>query len=477
MPAARYPAERPAGLLVLALAACNVSDPVGTDGDSVPAQVPTWYQDVRPIFAEKCTGCHQQGYNPIVLADYAQVVAFAEAALGKMQGSDHAPYVMPPWPIPDSETCTPPAPWADDPRITDDELATMRAWVKGGTPEGDEASATPVEPPGVPLLTGDNVEYLPGSDATIPGDPDSLDYNLCFSFPLGKGEEGWIDALQIIPDPGNMIHHIIVASDPTGVTAPADGSNGVNNCPTQEIPETKLLFTWITNTGPFYYPPNSGMTVEPGARILLTFHYHQKDEEQYDNTGIAVRWLDEKPRYYAWMDRFGGAHATEVNWAPVAYRGGWEDSHFGIPKNSANHEEIWYETWGQQDRDDGFSENEYPIWGVFPHMHYAGLDIRMDLEHDDGSRECLSHIERFDSSWQQTYLYDVPVDKMPTIRPEDRMRITCHYDNTLGNDRLREALVADDFTEPFDVTVGDTAFDEMCVMHFGMLVENEFSDQ
>jgi len=458
-------------LLLTTLAACAAD---GADSSLGSEAAPTWFQDVRPIVAENCTACHQEGYNPIVLGNPEQFGAYGKLSLEKMVGDDHAPYVMPPWPSPDSKTCAPPAPWLDDPRLSDEDIDTVRRWLTGGMQLGDEATAVDVTPVPPPMLSGDNVEFLPGPEAEIPGDPDSLDYNLCFSFPLGQGVEGYIDALQIIPDPGNMIHHIIVASDPTGVTAPADGSNGVNSCPTQEIPDTRLLFTWITNTGPMYFPPNSGLTVQPNERIILTFHYHQADEAQYDNTSIAVRWLDQKPRYRVWMDRFGGAHATEVNWSPVAYRGGWSDGHFGIPSGKYNHEEVWLETWGQQDRDDGFSENEYPIWGVFPHMHYAGLDIRMDLHNVEGETQCLSHIERFDSAWQQTYLYDAPIDELPTLSPDDQIEITCHYDNTLDNDRLRDALVKDGFAEPFDVTVGDKAFDEMCVMHYGLLAENEF---
>ena len=40
----------------------------------------------------------------------------------------------------------------------------------------------------------------------------------------------------------------------------------------------------------------------------------------------------------------------------------------------------------------------------------------------------------------------------------------------MGNDRHREALLASGYDGPLDVVVGEDAFDEMCVMHYGLMI-------
>ncbi len=462
--------------IALSVGAACTGAPVdsGTDTDTAPAASVTWNNRIGPLINERCAACHQEGRNELVLTSYEQVSAVAGLAYEKMAGSGDAPYVMPPWPIPDSDSCKPPQPWLDDLRVRPEELEAVRAWIDAGLPLGDAAEPI-VTPP--PLgLSGERTEALPSVNYTVPvRDGPSPDHTRCFSLPAGRTEEaGWLDALYL-QNPGEMIHHIIVASDPDGSSAAADAPpDAPAECSPTAITDGQMLFTWISDTGPFVLPADSGMYLPVGARIVLAVHYHTLDVEQHDDTQLIVRWTDGKPKYRAWMDRFGGADDGQVDWTPAGYRGGWADPPFAIPADTPDHYEQWNETWGQQDRlTDGQDEGNFAIWSVFPHMHYAGSNIKMMLKHPDGSSDCLSHIERFDFEWQATYPYDAPVEELPRIAPDDEMEIQCHYNNTLENDRLRTALLADDFEATFDMTVGEGALLEMCVMHFGVLAPEE----
>lgn len=465
---------RSGALLALALSACD-TEPGGNDsGVETPGTTVTWNNRVGPLVLERCAACHQEGKNPLVLTSHAEFSALAELSYEKMAGSENAPYIMPPWPIPDSDSCAPPLPWQDDPRITPEELSDVRAWIDAGLPLG--SGSEPLETPPPLGLIGDRTQALPSVDYTVPvRSGASADYTECFSLPLGNLEEsGWLDALYF-EDPGDMIHHIIVASDPSGSSASPDAPPDVASlCVPDALPDSQMLFTWISDNGPFVLPPDSGMFMPAGARLVLAIHYHTTDVEQYDGTRLIVRWTEEKPRYRAWMDRFGGADDGQGDWEPIGYRGGWADPPFSIPPDTADHYEQWNETWGEQDRrSDGQDEVDVAIWSVFPHMHYAGSDIKMLLKGADGSQSCLSHIEKFDFEWQATYPYDGAVGALPRLAPDDEIEIQCHYNNTMDNDRLRPALLEEGEEGTIEMSVGEGALKEMCVMHFGALVEEE----
>src|SRR5687768_165353 len=94
--------------LVLVAAAC------GDDGGAAPdAAAPrvTWYQDVAPIMAEHCMGCHREGgIAPFSLTEYEGAVEVAAVALLAVEEG-----VMPPWDAVDADDCAPRHGWKNDP--------------------------------------------------------------------------------------------------------------------------------------------------------------------------------------------------------------------------------------------------------------------------------------------------------------------------------------------------------------------------
>ena len=79
------------------VAACGV--------DTAPAAAPraTWYQDVAPILAQRCMGCHQDGgIAPFALTDVADVKDNATRALAQIEAG-----TMPPFDAREEADCTP----------------------------------------------------------------------------------------------------------------------------------------------------------------------------------------------------------------------------------------------------------------------------------------------------------------------------------------------------------------------------------
>lgn len=106
---------------VITLAACNGDDPPASVDAAAPRA--TWYQDVAPIVAGHCMGCHQDGgIAPFSLTEYAE----AKEVAGLMRYNvEHG--IMPPWDAVDGDDCAPRFGWKDDPRLSDDERPASTA--------------------------------------------------------------------------------------------------------------------------------------------------------------------------------------------------------------------------------------------------------------------------------------------------------------------------------------------------------------
>ena len=82
------------------------------------------------------------------------------------------------------------------------------------------------------------------------------------------------------------------------------------------------------------------------------------------------------------------------------------------------------------------------IWGVLPHMHQRGVEMRVDLT--GGAAACLLQTVHWDFHWQQAYFFESPV----SAARAQQLQITCTYDTR-----------NDDAT----VTWGESTADEMCL--------------
>jgi hypothetical protein len=108
------------------------------------------------------------------------------------------------------------------------------------------------------------------------------------------------------------------------------------------------------------------------------------------------------------------------------------------------------------------------------HMHYVGTDIRLDIERPFSAsqplEECLVHTPQWDFNWQRMYTYDTPIDQLPKGKAGDILKLTCHYDNSMGNPFVKKALEEQGLSAPVDVVLGEETLNEMCLAPLGILV-------
>src|SRR6185503_19537487 len=112
---------------ILAVAAAATAAQVHT----APAPVPTFTKDVAPIIFNKCASCHRPGeVAPMTLLSYEDVRPWAKVIKNKVATRE-----MPPWGADPDHSLK----MRNDRSLSNDQIATIVAWVDGGAPKGNAA--------------------------------------------------------------------------------------------------------------------------------------------------------------------------------------------------------------------------------------------------------------------------------------------------------------------------------------------------
>jgi hypothetical protein len=96
------------------------------------------------------------------------------------------------------------------------------------------------------------------------------------------------------------------------------------------------------------------------------------------------------------------------------------------------------------------------------------LTVERTSNPEQPAEECLLQTPHWDFNWQRGYLYDAPLEQLPTAGPGDVLEFRCTYDNSLDNPFVRQALVERGMSEPTEVRLGEQSLDEMCLGLFAV---------
>ncbi|MGB1277703.1 MAG: c-type cytochrome, partial [Nannocystaceae bacterium] len=191
------------------------TDSAGTESDTgsetdtesdtgVDPNVPTYFGDVLPIFAEACENCHADGgIAPFVTNRYEDVVPWGPAIAAAVTAR-----TMPPFLVDNSGTCETfeHARW-----LSDDEIATIEAWVDADMPEGTLVGEAPSPPPPNELVGEEIVKVsTPAYTPVAKGTSDALydDYR-CFAVEIGNTETKFLQGFEIEPGNAEIVHHVV----------------------------------------------------------------------------------------------------------------------------------------------------------------------------------------------------------------------------------------------------------------------------
>ncbi len=377
------------------------------------AEAPTFATDVAPIVFAQCANCHRAGsIGPFPLTTYAEVKARAKL-VARVTGEK----AMPPW-KPEAGH----GEFLDARALTAAQIATIKAWVDAGAPEGD-AKLTPKVPAfktGWQLGTPDIVLKVP-KPFKVPAE--GRDVYMHFVFPLDIKTEIYVKGVEVRPGNARVAHHAIGLLDGSGTARKkADAkTGGYVSFGGPGFLVSGFTPGYVPGQTPRFLPDGSAITIKKGTDFVLQMHYHPTGKDEYDRTEVGLYLTKEKPTKHVLGVLLG---TTDIDIKPGDGNYVREDK-FVLP----------------------VAMKATSVWA---HMHLIGKETRLWAELPDGKKVNLLKIGDWDFNWQDTYLYKdaVPLPKGTVLRAEWR------FDNTDKNPRNPNS-------PPKRVLNGENSTDEM----------------
>jgi hypothetical protein len=362
-------------------------------------QAQTWSQDVAPILFDHCTKCHHAGgIGPSSFMTYEDAYNGQSSIYTAIMSGE-----MPPWPADPNYRH-----FVGENVLTAIEKQTIENWISAGAPSGDLALA-----PTAPVFN-DNTQ-LPSIDASFmtpnyTSPATNSDYYRTFVVPSGLVQDGWLDAIEIIPGNDDIVHHVVISYDPTGTGAQQDANDpgeGFQSTGGGLVDGAKFVAAWAPGGGPLWVPNGFAQRLEAGGDFLIEFHYPAGTLGQTDQTTVNLHYSDDPTPREVWYNPI------------LVHAPGILDQNFlFIP---ANQTATFTETYN--------IPYDVSLIGCFPHMHLIGRSISSWAELADGSTEPLISIPNWRFEWQLSYNYPqlIPIPQGTQLRAE------AFYDNTSAN--------------------------------------------
>lgn len=440
------------------------------DGDTGEALGPTWHQDIAPMVAERCVGCHRSGgIAPFSLETYEDGAAWADLALEAMESKQ-----MPPWGQDNTDDCQPRLDFLDDPRPTQAELTLFGEWLDAGTLEGDPDDAAPLpSPPELGLANPDHLLPIPTAVEVPPG-PDQF---WCLVLDPELDEEIFVDGAQIIAGNDLIVHHALVYVDENSDSDALADADGRYPCFGGPNIDGALIAAWAPGSPAKETPEGVAFRIPAGSKLVMQIHYHPTGANEVDPaTTLQLREATQTPAYIAQIalpGNEGSQDGSGYGLQPGPNDSGAE-AEFRIPAGAQGHTERQLFPVPPLVNDQGELLDEIIVWEVGSHMHYVGVDMRLGIDRiqpEAGSgidEECFVQTPYYDFEWQRSYRFDGALADMPTVRAGDVLSLDCVYNNSMTNPHVVEALADQGLDAPVDVYLGDETLDEMCLGVFGI---------
>lgn len=388
----------------------------------------TFTRDVAPILYARCSACHHDGGSaPFPLLTYTQVKQHAAQLVDVTRRR-----YMPPWkPEPDGSGT-----FVGANRLSDAELATLAAWVTGGTIEGDPSALPPMPKvtPGWKLGKPDLI-VTPAEAFTL--GPDGSDAFRIFVIPLPTNVVRYVKGMEFHPGNVRVVHHANIRIDETRTSRtfdegdPLPGYDGLI-AHTAVYPDGHFL-GWTPGQVPPLLPKGLAWTLKPNTDLVVELHLQPSGRNEVVRPEIGLFFGADPPERTPTMLRLG---KQNIDIAPG------EKAH--------------------TIRDEYVLPVDATLEAVQPHAHQRARKISATATMPDGRVVPVIRIDDWDFRWQDVYRYVTPL----SLPRGTKLSMAITYDNSIDN--LRNP-----WQPPRQVFWGQRSADEMGDVWFQVLAKSE----
>ncbi len=409
--------------------ACLTACAIAFAAAEKPEPAPTFYRDVLPILQQHCQQCHRAGeIAPMPLVTYEQTKSWARL-IAKNARSRR----MPPW---FADPCC--GRFADDPSLTEKEIATLAAWAEERAPGNpSDAPAPPHWTEGWNISQPDRTIQMPKAVA-IPAEGDvEYTYEIV---PTDFTEDKWIQMSEIRPSARQYVHHSVVyirAPDskwlrgaPVNVPFTATSLNDPALRHQAHETDSDLLLVYAPGSSPDQWPDGMAKLVPAHSDLVFQMHYTTNGQAGSDQTSAGLVFAKRPPRQRVLTLQLANDHD------PIP-----------IPPNADNYRVEVHGT---------FPHNA-TLLSFFPHMHLRGKRFEYNLVGPGQHSETLLRVN-YDFYWQLSYRLAEP----RLIKAGTELQAIAWYDNSSNNPHNPDPDSA--------VTWGDQTYNEMMVGFFDVAV-------
>jgi Flp pilus assembly protein TadD/mono/diheme cytochrome c family protein len=395
----------------------------------------TWSHQIAPLVYNNCTTCHHPGgAGPFSLLSYEDARRW-----GAQMAAVTASRYMPPW-LPEQGY----GDFADERRLTKEEVALIAKWVQTGMPQGD-ASVAPPAPKyskdwqyGTPdlILTVERPFTLAASGTDV-------FRNFVLPYPLKQTH--YIRAMEIRPAVPQIVHHANILIDRTASFRRAHPAQWKEGVPGMELevdtgndfdPDSNFLF-WKPDTPVLVEPEGMPWRLDPGNDLILNMHLKPSGKPETASAEIGLYFTDKPPSKQPMLLQLEHDAALDI---PAGDRDFVVEDSLRLPV-------------------------DVQVLGIYPHAHYLGKRMEVWATLPDQRKKWLIVIPSWDIDRQSVYRY-----RSPVFLPKGsvvHMRYT--YDNSSANEH-------NPHSPPVRVKAGNRSEDEMAHLWLQVLPVNVPAD-
>ena len=384
-------------LSALAGIALIAAPPGCNKGSNSWSNAVTYHQNIAPIIWQNCAVCHHPGESaPFALLTYDDVKKHA-TQIAKVTQSRY----MPPW-LPEHGI----GEFADERRLSDEQIQLIGRWVKEGAAQGKPSNAPITRPwkEGWQLGQPDMIAQMP-QPYTLPAEGKDIYRN--FVVPLSLDSSRWVRAVELHAGNRQVVHHSFIMFDVSGSARRSDAQDAEVGYPGMDAGEDVggpggQFLSWQPGKQPSLGNEARSWRLPKGADMVLQMHMRPGGKPEQIQSTVGFYFTDKPPTQYPFVLVL---RSTAID-IPAGEKNYIIESSYTLPV-------------------------DVDLTGILPHAHYLGHELAGNATLPDGSQRPLILIKNWDFNWQGDYRYAKPV----ALPKGTKVAMRYSYDNSADNVR------------------------------------------